>query len=526
MKRSCTELDFLPSITHFTLLHKVGSEKLERKIENIELRSKVVSAEEAATLIKDGMVVAMGGYTSAGYPKVIAQELVKRKESGEDFKINLITGANVGPIDSMLAEAGLVNRRVPMIESKKMANLVNTGQVHYIEQQMHRMPQLLRNHAFGKIDVAVIEAIKITKDGHIVPTSSVGMIQYFTDLAESVVIELNVSQPEELEGMHDIYHIGLIPDRKPIPLSKVNERIGKPYIKVNPKKIKYIVRSDVKDTTVNLQGENEAVRKISEHLFNFLELEFSKNGNNLPPIQTGFGNLPSQIVRAFKETEFSDLEFFCGILQEANIELITTGKVHAASTGSIHMTDNVIDWLKTHTQELQETIIIRNNDITNNSEVISRFGLISLITGIEIDIYGNVNLSHISGSRVVNGLGGGANFAHNAGLSIVLLPSEAKQGNISTIVPMVTHHDIMEHDIDVVITEHGVADLRGKSDIERAYAIIENCTNTYKEPLLQYLNKAIEQVGGHHPVLLSEAFSFHSRLKETGTMLPEKVQVK
>ena len=134
-----------------------------------------------------------------------------------------------------------------------------------------------------------------------------------------------------------------------------------------------------------------------------------------------------------------------------------------------------------------------------------------------MDIYGNVNSSHISGSRVVNGLGGGANFAENAGLSVLMLASEGKQGAISTIVPMVSHQDICEHDIDVVITEHGIADLRGKTDIERARTIIENCSGSYKDQLRSYFNRAAA-AGGHHPILLREALSWHTALAENGTM--------
>jgi succinyl-CoA:acetate CoA-transferase len=492
---------------------------VENRIEHAQLRAKAANAQEAAALIQDGMTVAMGGYTSSGYPKVIAQALVKRKEAGEAFKINLVTGANVGSLDTMLARADLVNRRAPLIESKEMAQLVNRGSVCYIEQPMNRMPQLLRSRAFGNIDVAVIEAIKITKEGHVVPSSSVGMIQYFVDMADAVIIELNVAQPSELEGMHDIYHAGFPPNRKPIPLTGVKERIGEPFIRVDPEKVKYIVKSEILDDTAQWSVDGKTAQLLTANLLNFLELELSRQRRNrLPPLQTGFGNLADAIVRSLEKSNFHDLEFFCGILQEANMELVAKGKVKAASTGSIHMTPRVIELLRQHPQLMKETVVIRNNEITNNSEVISRLGPISLLSGIEVDIYGNVNVSHIGGNRVVNGIGGAANFAHNASLTIVLLPSETGGGNISTIVPMVTHHDICEHDVDVIITEHGVADLRGKGDVERAFAIIQQCAGSYKEQLLDYLRRAVAEVGGHHPHILSEVFAWHQRLKETGSM--------
>ena len=123
----------------------------------------------------------------------------------------------------------------------------------------------------------------------------------------------------------------------------------------------------------------------------------------------------------------------------------------------------------------------------------------------------------------MNGIGGGANFAQNAGLSIVLIPSTAKGGAISNVVPMVSHLDIGEHDIDVVVTENGVADLRGLDDGERADAIIAHCaSDSYREQLTGYLQTARKNCGGHHPQLPEEAFTWYRRLKEDGSMLEQQ----
>ena len=105
----------------------------------------------------------------------------------------------------------------------------------------------------------------------------------------------------------------------------------------------------------------------------------------------------------------------------------------------------------------------------------------------------------------------------------MLIPSSAKVGAISNIVPMVSHQDICEHDIDVVITENGLADLRGLDDGERADAIIKNCASgAYQEQLEDYLGNARKKCGGHHPQLPEEAFAWYRRLKEEKTMLEKK----
>ena len=250
---------------------------------------------------------------------------------------------------------------------------------------------------------------------------------------------------------------------------------------------------------------------------NFLELESKRNwGGRMFPLQTGFGNVTTTLLLALGDSRFTDLEFFCGGVSEAHVKLMRSGKVRAVSTGSLKLSPLVRELLRTEPAMFRELMVLRNTEICNGLETVSRLGVVAINTGVEVDIYGNVNSSHIAGSKVVNGLGGGANFAQSSLLSIVVQPSIAKGGAISSIVPMVSHHDIGEHDVDVLITENGVADLRGKDDRERANLIIENCAHeTYRDDLKRHLVKA---GGGHHPVALTDAVAWHERLLQTGSM--------
>lgn len=494
---------------------------MQERIECAKLSDRLVDAATAASLIQPGMTVAVGGYTNCGYPKAVMRELVERAKRDDGFKFRMLSGANVGPLDTMLAGAGAVTWRAPLIESRLMSAQVNEGKVHYAEQQMSKMPRLVRDGVYGRVDVAIVEALRVTSEGHIVPTSSVGMVPHLLDAAEAVIVEINTAQSTVLDGMHDIFLPGFPPTRSPIPLTDPTQHIGTPYVKVAPEKIKYIVRSDELDETPK-PAESKGVNvKVADNLLAFLEREVERMpGGQLPPIQTGFGAMATEIVRALGRSSFSGIKFFCGVLQEANLELIASGKAVGASTGSVQMTPHVTEMMERSPELFRERVVIRNTDVANGSEVISRLGLLTLNSGIEMDIYGNVNSSHVSGSKVVNGLGGGAGFAENAGLSVMLIASENKGGAISTIVPMVSHQDICEHDIDVVVTEMGVADLRGKDDVERARLIIENCAGPhFKAPLADYLDRAVKETGGHHPHLLKEAFAWHVRLKETGSML-------
>ena len=156
--------------------------------------------------------------------------------------------------------------------------------------------------------------------------------------------------------------------------------------------------------------------------------------------------------------------------------------------------------------------------------MIRRLGVIAMNTAVEADIYGNVNSSQMNGTTVYNGIGGSGDYARNSSISIFMTNSVAKNGAISSIVPMVTHVDHTEHDVDVLVTEQGYADLRGLSPKERAVRIIENCAHpNYRPQLRAYFEAACAAChDSQTPHLLDRCFSFHQRLRETGTMLEKE----
>jgi len=124
------------------------------------------------------------------------------------------------------------------------------------------------------------------------------------------------------------------------------------------------------------------------------------------------------------------------------------------------------------------------------------------------------------GSRIQNGIGGSGDFARNAYISIFMTPSTAKGGTISAIVPQASHVDHIVQDVQVLVTEHGLADLRGLSPKERARLIIANCAHPDFRPMLaDYFDRAMKgSYGLQSPMLPAEALSWHQRFIETGTM--------
>ena len=139
-------------------------------------------------------------------------------------------------------------------------------------------------------------------------------------------------------------------------------------------------------------------------------------------------------------------------------------------------------------------------------EVIRSLGVIAMSTMIEADIYGNGNSAHAMGTSIMNGISGSGDFARNGHLSIFMTPSVARNGTISCIVPMVSHVDPTEHDVQVIVTEQGLTKLRGHSPTERAKRIIGNCAHPDFRPALRdYFDRACHKPAGKHAAFVGRS---------------------
>lgn len=487
------------------------------------LKGKIMSAEEAADLITNNSLVGTSGFTPAGYPKAVPIALAKRADKGDNIQIDLFTGASVGPeIDGLLSEKGIIRRRYPYQTNNNLRNSINNGNIKYVDMHLSNSAQYLKNGFLGNLDFAIIEAVAITEDGGIVPSASVGNSNIIVECADKVIVEINLSQPIEFEGIHDIYTINKPPFAEYIPIRNTSDRIGTTYIPCEPEKIVAIVITDIEDKTNPVATIDEVSEKMAENLISFLKSE-TINGRlpkNLLPIQSGVGSVANAVLGGLKDSEFEDLFFYSEVLQDAALDLLECGKLRMASAASLTLSPERIKDFLNNISKYKDKIILRPQEISNNPEIIRRFGIISINTAIEVDIYGNVNSTHIMGSKMMNGIGGSGDFARNAYISIFTTPSTALKGKVSSIVPFVSHVDHTEHDTMIIVTENGVADLRGLSPKERAELIIENCAhNDYKEMLTDYYSRALQTTKrAHTPHILKEALSWHERFIQTGSM--------
>ncbi|MDI6835383.1 MAG: acetyl-CoA hydrolase/transferase family protein [Rhizobiaceae bacterium] len=495
---------------------------LRERIRHRPLLDRVVTADEAAALIKDGMTVGMSGFTRAGEAKAVPLALAERARR-DPLKITLMTGASLGnDLDKTLAEAHVLARRIPFQSDPGLRKAINAGEVMFIDQHLSETVEQLRTNQIPPVDIAVVEAVAITEQGGIVPTTSVGNSASFAILADKVIVEINLSQPATLEGLHDIYIPTRRPARMPIPVVTPESRVGLPFIPVPPEKIVAIVVSEKHDSSATILPPDDDTRAIAGNLTDFLlnEVKQGRMGYELQPLQAGIGTIANAVLHGFIDSPFHDLKMYSEVLQDSTFELLDAGKLGFASGSSITLSAEMYRKVLPRLVEYKHHLILRPQEISNHPEVIRRLGLICINTALEFDIYGNVNSTHVGGTHMMNGIGGSGDFARNGYMSIFVTKSIAKSGAISSVVPMVSHVDHTEHDVDILVTEVGLADLRGLAPRERAQVIIANCVHPdYRDALRDYYVRASRR-GGHTPHILEEAFSWHVALRERGTMRP------
>lgn len=483
-----------------------------------------ISADEAAAMINNGDAIGLSGFTAPGTPKAIpeaiAAKAVKEHEDGRPFKVSLFTGASTSDhADGALSRANAIDRRAPYQNVPDLRKRINSHDTHYYDRHLSEMAQEMRYGFYGKIDYAIIEAADITPAGEIILGTGVGNVPTYAALADKIFIELNEALPKGLYGMHDVVMLQDPPRRREIPIYAANDRIGSPVLKVDPSKVVGIVKTNSLDGVKPFTAPDEVSKQIGANVVSFLLSQY--RGGGIPkeflPLQSGVGNVANAVLYDLGESkEIPPFMMYTEVIQDAVIELMKKGKCTFASTCSMTFSDDVERQLFPDMAYFADKILMRPAEISNNPEVIRRIGVIAMNTALEADIFGNVNSTHVLGTKMMNGIGGSGDFTRNAYISIFSCPSVTKGGMISNIVPMVAHADHSEHSVDVVVTDQGIADIRGLDPVDRAKKIIENCAHPmYRELLMDYLKMG---KGGQTPHSLQAAFAFHNAFNETGDM--------
>ncbi|MCH8627925.1 acetyl-CoA hydrolase/transferase family protein [Arsenicicoccus piscis] len=502
---------------------------MSSRIHHAGLAQKVMSGADAAAMIHHGDNVGFSGFTGAGYPKDVPRALAGRikaaHDRGEEFRIGVWTGASTAPeLDGALAEVDGISTRVPYQSDPVTRAKINSGDIDYVDIHLSHLNQYVEHGFMGRLDFAVVEVTAITPGGRLVPSASVGCNRTYLDKADKIILEVNAWQPAEIEGVHDIWRNETIPNRHPVPILHPGDRIGTPYFEIDTSKVVAVVETDAPDRNSPFKPIDDTSRAIASHFIDFLKHEVKKGRlpKKLLPLQSGVGNIANAVLDGLHTSPWAGkgLGAYTEVLQDGMLDLIDDGTFSVASCTALSLSPEGVERFNRDVVDYLDKVVMRPQSISNHPEVVRRLGVISCNGLIEADLYGNVNSTHVIGSRIQNGIGGSADFTHHGYLTTFVTPSTAKGGALSCIVPMVSHVDHTEHDVMVMITEQGLADLRGLAPRKRAQQIIDHCAHPDFRPLLQdYFDRACAGAWGQQtPHLLGEAFSFHQRFMETGSM--------
>ncbi len=484
----------------------------------------ILTAYDAAELIPHGATVGFSGFSPAGaakaVPRALAAKAMREHTAGRPFKIAVLTGASTGPsLDGALAHAEAISLRIPYQSDPTLRKQINAGHVRFADLHLSQVPQLVRSGFLGTVNWAVVEACDLTAGGGVVLTTSVGASNTYLRLAERVLIELNARHPPSLLGLHDLFEPRDPPARQEIPISHVTDRIGSPICVVDPRKIAGVVLTDLEDENGPFEERTRVTDRIGQHVADFLaaEIRAGRIPTRFLPLQSGVGNIANAVLAAVAQNqEIPDFAMYTEVLQDSAVPLLESGRCQCASTCALTLSPAVMRHVVENLDFFKARVVLRPQEVSNSPEVVRRLGVVSMNTAIEVDLGGNVNSTHVMGKTMMNGIGGSGDFTRNAYLSMFSCPSTARAGRISTIVPLAAHIDHSEHSVQVVITEQGVADLRGKDPHERAQLIIDNCAHPdYRDQLRHYLKLTKE---GHEPLSLSLGLAMHRQFLRHGDM--------
>ena len=489
------------------------------------MRFPILTPEEAADLFYNDCNCGFSGFTAPGAPKMVTQAIAAKAEKlhaqGEPFKINIVTGASTSDkCDGILARANAIGRRTPYQNHPDLRKRINSHDAHYFDLHLSETAQKLRYGFIGDIDLAIIEVSDIQDDGTVVVGTGVGNVPTIAKMAKRIVIELNEKLRHALYGIHDIYLPLDPPNRREIPICKPSDRIGSPVLKLDPEKIVGVVMSDNYEGVKPFTPLDDTTKLIGANVCRFLigEMKAGRIPSTFLPIQSGVGNVANAVLYGLADAkEIPPFQMYTEVIQDAVIELMKSGRCSFGSTSSLTVSNEVEEEVISNIDFFKEHLVIRPVEISNNPEVIRRLGVIAMNTALEADIFGNINSTHVTGTRMMNGIGGSGDFTRNAYVSIFSCPSITKEGKISNIVPMVSHVDHTEHSVDILVTDQGIADMRGLDPVQRAEVIIDNCAHPmYRELLHDYLKMSTR--GGQTPHTLEAALAFHTEFLASGDM--------
>ena len=355
---------------------------------------KVLTPEEAASLIKHGHHIGLSGFTPAGTAKAVTAALAKiaeaEHEKGNPFQVSVFTGASTGDsCDGILSRAKAIRYRAPYTTNVDFRKAVNNGEIAYNDIHLSQMAQEVRYGFMGNVDIAIIEACEVTADGKIYLTAAGGIAPTICRLADKIIVELNAAHSKSAMGLHDVYEPLDPPYRREISIFKPSDRIGKPYIQVDPKKIVGVVETNWPDEARSFAAADPLTDKIGQNVADFLAADMKRGiiPSTFLPLQSGVGNIANAVLGALgRDKTIPAFEMYTEVIQNSVIGLIREGRVKFGSACSLTVTNDCLEGIYRDMDFFRDKLVLRPSEISNSPEVIRRLGVISINTAIEADI--------------------------------------------------------------------------------------------------------------------------------------------
>ena len=421
-----------------------------------EYADKIVSVQEAVSHVQSGNRIVFSH--ACGEGQYLTDELVNQAERLENVEIVHMVAMGTAPYCQPGMEKHFRHNALFVGGSTRKA--VEEGRADYTPCFFHEIPRLFTDGCLP-VDVAFIQVSLPDERGYCSFGISVDYTQPAAQAAKLVIAQVNKNMPYTYGNEIHLKDIDFIVEK------------DEPLIELPPPKI----------------GETE--RKIGEYVASLIH-----DGDTL---QLGIGAIPDAVLSFLGEKKNLGIHsemFSDGVVDLARKGVITNTKktINPGKFVSCFLmgTRKLYDFV-----DHNEDVLIEAVDYTNDPFVVAKIdNIISINSAIQVDLMGQTN-SEMIGNRQFSGVGGQVDFVRGAsrakgGKAIIAMPATAAKGKISKIVPLLDEGSAVttsRNDIDYVVTEFGIASLKGKTLRQRAKALIEIADPRFKPSLITEFEK-------------------------------------
>ncbi|WMM25330.1 acetyl-CoA hydrolase/transferase C-terminal domain-containing protein [Tissierella sp. MB52-C2] len=419
----------------------------------LEYNNRLVSKEEAVKHIESGDRVVIGH--AVGEPTLIIEAMVANKSQYENVEIVHMVPMGKGEY----LEEGMEKhfRHNAIFVGGSTRDAVNSGRADYTPCFFSEVPRLFRDSSLP-VDVALISVSKPDENGYCSLGTSVDYTKEAAKSAKITIAQINEEMPRTMGDSN-----------------------------IHVSELDYIVEGNMPIPVLNPPKISEVERAIGEHCASLIE-----DGSTL---QLGIGAIPDAVLLFLKDKK--DLGIHSEMISDGVVELYEAGVI-TNKMKTLHPGKMVVTFLM-GTKRLYD--FVNNNpelemypvDYVNDPCVIMQnYKMVSINSCIQVDLMGQV-VSDTVGKKQFSGVGGQVDFVRGAsmgkdGKSIIAMPSTAAKGKISRIVPIIDEGAAVttsRNDVHYIVTEYGVANLKGKTLKERGRALINIAHLDFRDELIK-----------------------------------------